>query len=140
MSVSQIKIRTAGFARAGLAVMYRVEADWRAGYDPFDDGGFHPATLEGLHAQEYPVVKVTPKGKWIEVYGERKFILNASHKRFACETVELALASFKARKKRQISILSNQLRRAQGELDRLEKYLGQVPNPTTQPESLEELS
>jgi hypothetical protein len=121
MSVSGINVLRCG-RDTGLGMMYRVSADWRAGYDPFDDDGWKtlPATLEGFSAHAYPITKVTPKGKWIDIYGGRKFILNDSRKRYACETLELAVKSFKARKHRQISILAAQLSRVENELSRIE--------------------
>ena len=54
----------------------------------------------------YDVTKITPKGVVLSVYGERKFVLNSAIKQYACATTELAKASFIARKKKQISILS----------------------------------
>ena len=58
---------------------------------------------------EFVIIKKTPKGKWIETYEGKKFILDNSRKRFACETKELAKASFIARKNRQRRILVHQL-------------------------------
>ena len=59
---------------------------------------------------EFIVVKRTPKGVWIydsavKKYPHRRFILNDSKKRFACETKEKALVSFLARKKLQLGYL-----------------------------------
>jgi hypothetical protein len=120
MKVSELKVWRAGQDN-GLGVMYRVDADWRAGYDPYDDDGWKtlPATLEGFTARAFTVTRVTPKGKWIDAHGERKFILNDARKRYACETLELAVESFKARKRRQIALLAAQLRRAEAELARI---------------------
>lgn len=64
----------------------------------------------------YPVLRVTPAGKWIDVYGTERFVRDKAHKHFACETKELALASFIARKQRQIRILRAQLRGAEAAL------------------------
>lgn len=64
-----------------------------------------------IRLRKYPVIKHTPRGVWIiHNYGDRKFILNDSRKRFACETKEKAMESFIARKTRQASILRAQLR------------------------------
>jgi hypothetical protein len=65
-----------------------------------------------VHCHQYPVVKTTPKGVWLNVYGDRRFVLNEARKRFACPTVELAHESFKARKKRQIKIYESRIKDA----------------------------
>jgi hypothetical protein len=119
MNVSKIIVNDFD-EKSDLGVMYRVEADWRAGWDPYDDVAL-PATLTGFKATAFPVVKLTPKGKWIRAHGERKFILNDARKRFACETVELAVKGFKARRECQIRLLTGQLNRAKKELARLEQ-------------------
>lgn len=62
-----------------------------------------------LRMDTFEVIRTTPRGKVINMYGKDRFVLNDSRKRFAHETKELALASFIARKHRQISILSHQL-------------------------------
>ena len=62
-----------------------------------------------LHMYTFEVIRTTPRGKVISEYGKDRFVLNDSRKRFAHETKEDALASFIARKNRQISILSCQL-------------------------------
>ena len=63
-----------------------------------------------IRLRKYPVAKRTPKGVWLNNYGTKRFVLNDSHKRFACETKELAMESFIARKRRQAGILRAQLR------------------------------
>jgi hypothetical protein len=136
MNVSKITVYKHFGRDNGLGCLYRVDADWRAGYDAFDDVAL-PATLDGFVARAYPVLRLTPKGKWIEYRGERKFILNESHKRFACETVELAVKSFFARRERQISLLQGQLRRAEKEMARL-KHLTADPAVPKAAEVLEE--
>ncbi len=76
-----------------------------------DEGG--PVSSR-LYAHTFHVVKETPKGCWIDVYGKRKFILNDAVKRYAYPTKELALQSFIARKRRQCAILRAQLKNAEG--------------------------
>jgi hypothetical protein len=66
---------------------------------------------------EFPVMKKTLKGVWLDVCGSKKFVLLTARKRFACQTKEEAIESFIARKKRQILILKNQLRNAEAALD-----------------------
>ena len=63
--------------------------------------------------QTHQVIKQTPKGTWIDVYGKKRFILKSARKHYTCETIELAKESFIARKNRQIRILKHQLRNAQ---------------------------
>lgn len=69
---------------------------------------------------EYELIRETPKGYWINAYGE-KWISKTAKKRFAYPTEEEALESFKARKKRQIEILEYQLRNARMALYRAER-------------------
>ena len=59
------------------------------------------------------ITKVTAAGIWIDYWTGPKFVLLTAHKKFACLSLEEAKKSFKARKKRQISILCNQLHRAE---------------------------
>lgn len=73
----------------------------------------------GQHIDEqvYYLVKETPCGWWIRHswdYREeyKKWIKKKAYRKFACETKEEALESFKARKNRQIWILERQLQDA----------------------------
>lgn len=68
-----------------------------------------------LYPDRYEVIKHTPKGVWIKHWAtERgKFILNDSHKQWACPTIEAAQQSYIKRKARQIKILTAQLERVQ---------------------------
>ena len=52
----------------------------------------------------WEAIKHTPKGVWLELWGHKRFVLNKSHRRFACSTIDEARASFVARKNRQASI------------------------------------
>jgi len=70
-----------------------------------------------LFVSEYYVIKETPKGVWIESYGTKRFVLHDSRKKFAHPTIESARESFIYRKKRQIKILSAQLKNAQQALE-----------------------
>lgn len=63
---------------------------------------------ETILCVELPVLRETPKGKWVDEYGISKFVLNDSHKRYAHETKINALVSFIARKTRQLGILKAQ--------------------------------
>ena len=64
-----------------------------------------------IMAQELMVIRVTPSGVWVNDYGRKRFVLNGAKKKFAHPTKELALASFIARKERQITILTAQFER-----------------------------
>lgn len=72
-----------------------------------------------LVLSSFEVLKHTPAGVWIDEFGHGKktrFVLTRARKRYACPTVEEALASYHARKKRQASILRYQLRNAEAAL------------------------
>lgn len=74
------------------------------------------STIE-VELTEFDVVKKTPKGIWIqEVFGEwgytdKKWISESS--KFAWNTKEKAMISFKKRKESQIKILKSQLKRSE---------------------------
>jgi len=63
--------------------------------------------------ETYKILRTTPKGVWVECFGKDKFVLLAAQKRFACPTKKEALESLLARKKKQISILSDKIRNAE---------------------------
>lgn len=65
-----------------------------------------------VHLNKYPIIKKTDKGIWLDNFGSKRFVLLAARKKFACLTIEEALASYKARKNRQIKILVTQLKHA----------------------------
>lgn len=58
----------------------------------------------------FRILRRTPKGAWIDNYGEPKFVLLQAYKKFACETQEEARSNFIARKHKQARILNSQLR------------------------------
>ena len=58
---------------------------------------------------QYPVIKETLKGVWLDVYGVKKFVLTDARKRWACPTQEEALFGFIKRKEKQALILRGQL-------------------------------
>jgi len=81
----------------------------------YDDDYLYPYTIQ-LMLREYPIIKETPCGYWIQIgYGYKlKFVAfknngNPTKKRWACLTKEEAMESFKARKRRQICLLEQQL-------------------------------
>lgn len=64
-----------------------------------------------IRMREFQVTKHTPKGVWLHGAGwdgGKKFVLRDARKRYACPTVDEAMESFLARKKRQLSILTAQ--------------------------------
>lgn len=79
--------------------------------------------------REYPILKKTAKGMWIDLCGmgpfkratldsgTRRFVLDRSTKQFACKTIQEARKSFVARKCRQISIYKARLGQAERALD-----------------------
>jgi GR25 family glycosyltransferase involved in LPS biosynthesis len=70
-----------------------------------------------LYLHTYRVLKHTPCGCWIDLrMNMRKFINLTANKKWACPTLEEAMESFMARKKRQVHILRNQLLRAEASL------------------------
>jgi hypothetical protein len=93
-----------------------------AGVDEWDNP-VGPGHVE-VYVHEHDVIKHTPKGVWLNAYGEKKFVRRDARKRFACPTKEEALESFVARKKRQIGILSAQLRNAEDAIHKAQYKFG----------------
>jgi hypothetical protein len=100
-----------GPAPEGVDVLWRCEAQrYSVVIDPDADRyGVTPPRLEMCWWQ---VNRRTPQGAWIG----GKFVLLTATKRWACPTEEEALESFIARKRKQIRILSTQLRRAEADM------------------------
>lgn len=67
--------------------------------------------------QAFKVVRRTPKGLFLDVYGREKFQLSGEDgKRFAYSTVELAKRSYIKRKNRAILLLKAQLHKQENML------------------------
>ena len=66
-----------------------------------------------LVLSSFLLLKTTPTGAWIDDFGRRRFVKTKARKRYACPTIDEALASYHARKDRQVSILQYQLSKAQ---------------------------
>lgn len=65
----------------------------------------------------FSVVRHTPKGAWIvDITGRRRWVKRDARKRYACPTMEEAMESFQARKRRQVSILCAQIVRVEAAL------------------------
>lgn len=89
---------------------YRYEDRRYASLDEWDDVYSVRVALE---MSTFTVQKVTPKGVWLtNRWMAPRFVLMEARKRFAHPTKEEALTSIKARKERQIGILSKQLENA----------------------------
>ncbi|RUX60186.1 hypothetical protein [Mesorhizobium sp. M7A.F.Ca.CA.002.12.1.1] len=93
---------------------YRYE-DYLEGTGYTDVCGEHVHTGSRLRIRvhAFPVLKHTLKGVWLRGSGgEPRFVLHAANKRYADATVERALVSFKARKKRQQEIYEHRAKNA----------------------------
>jgi hypothetical protein len=92
--------------------LYRYEdAIYSGGVDEWDN------PLPGyvrVKLVELEVVKVTPKGVWINRARCKKFVLLTARKRYAAPSKEEALKDFLARKNRQLSILKNRVANVEG--------------------------
>ena len=80
---------------------------------------------------KYPVIKHTPKGVWISIYGDKRFVLLNARRKFACKTKELAFESFLHRQYAHARILSNRLYAVERYIE-VAKRLSpdMLPNPT----------
>jgi hypothetical protein len=117
--------------RNGEKVLFRYEGvAYSLGTDEYDNP--LPGYNMRLVLQTHPVVKTTPCGAWIGVFGfneDKRFVRLTAKKKYACVTEHEALESLKARKLRQIQILSAQLEKAENVLAlcnmKLEELAGQ---------------
>lgn len=91
-----------------VAVWYRFENYLEsAGVDEFDNSLGPPRVR--VHLREFEVERETPKGVWLRGFMFRRFCLRGARKQFACPTLEGALESFLARKRKQASIYERRL-------------------------------
>jgi len=97
----------------GADVLWRVQA-CRCSICVNPELEFYGVSQSHLEAWWYRVSKRTRCGAWID--GGGKFVNLQARKQWACNTVDEALASFIARKRRQVSILSAQLKAAEADL------------------------
>lgn len=95
---------------------YRYEDVRHANIDEWGDVG---DTYTEVYLREYQLLKVTPKGVWLDRYGTRRFVLRDARKRFACPTIEEAQKSFLARKNAQIRIYQERIDNARRAIARL---------------------
>lgn len=85
---------------------------------------YHATFYDGevrINMRELPIIRETKCGAWVDDYGQPRFILYDTKKKYAGRTPEEALESFKAKKQRQLSILAAQHDRIKRTLDMLER-------------------
>jgi len=112
-----------------MKMFYRYVDTESGGYYLDVDGDMTPSGITTISVDliEYRVVKETPKGFWIQEYlgpfwsSDKKWISN--HSKFAWDTKEKALKSFKLRKKSQIKIYNKRLNSAKTALKMAEEGL-----------------
>ena len=83
----------------------------------------------------FDVIKKTPKGCWIDVYGQKRFVRDNARNRYACESIDLAKESFIARKNRQIWIYKGKIADITSALYHIERFK-EKPLPTAYLEDL----
>ena len=100
--------------------LYRFhEQQWSSGWDDEGDN-FHRSIVPKVTLEKYvyDVKRETPKGCWIVThYGLEKWVSNNTTKRYAYPTRAQALNGFIARKRKQIEILTKNLKVAKIALD-----------------------
>lgn len=102
-----------------FGVYYRLHnALVSSGVDEFDNS-LGPGYVH-VYVYKFDVLKITPKGVWINDYGRRRFVLNSARKKYACPTFEEAKESFRARKQRQLRILRGQITHIESALQKIE--------------------
>jgi hypothetical protein len=92
-----------------VEVWYRV-VDFR--YAPTLDEWDRPQGngRSAVRVNEYLVLRHTERGVWLHLDGwGRRFVLRDARRRFACPTREEAWESFRARKQRQLRLLTAQV-------------------------------
>ncbi len=102
-------MRVVAFGDQVGPVLYRYEDVLTAAPVDEFDRPMGESTVQ-VYLRRFPIVRTTAKGAWIDVYGERRFVLLTARKRFACESVEAARESFIARKQAQRRIYTARLR------------------------------
>ncbi|TPJ51625.1 MULTISPECIES: hypothetical protein [unclassified Mesorhizobium] len=91
-----------------------------------DDGWYRyedsASNRTSIHLSRYRVLRETPKGVWLDDYGQGRFVLNGAGKRWAYPTIEQARESFLIRKRRQVQHLKHYLAHAEIVLAAAEKF------------------
>lgn len=94
---------------------YRFEDRRVSNYDPWEDRSY--GSDLHIYVHRFEVVKTTPKGVQLWVWGRKRFVLRDARRRYACPTLDEARESFIARKERQIGIYEARAANAQEALD-----------------------
>ncbi len=106
-------------------IWYRYE-DVAYSHADMETGSHSYSTVE-VELYEFEVVRVTPRGAWIamgpcsrfeSIHGAARFVLASARKRFVHPTKKEAMASFVARKRRQIQIYEARIARARRALEK----------------------
>lgn len=118
ISLTKTKLHyTFGQPPEGKDVLWRCEARrYSVVIDP--EAEVYGTSAPRLEMTWWSIKRRTPKGARLNV---GTFVNLTAVKRWACNTQAEALESFKARKRKQISILSYRLREAEGDLALAEK-------------------
>src|SRR5690606_26248155 len=95
----------------GHEIWYRLEDKRYANYDPWAEYDQPSGSHTQIEVLEFVVIKHTLKGVWLarkwssdHVSSDKRFVLSSANKRFACPSIDEALKSFSARKRKQASI------------------------------------
>lgn len=112
-----------------MAYWYRFE-DRRYANAPDEYGESHGSHIQ-VHLRRYEVLRETPTGVWLRISSlsasDKRFARRECYRRFACPTVAEALASYQARKRKQISIYQNRIEGAREALAMAEHVAEREP-------------
>jgi hypothetical protein len=103
--------------------LYRVEARLEASYIDYESPSWTHIREHSIFVRQFPVIKETPKGKWIKDLSHKRWVGNDTLRRFAHPTVPEAYAAFLARKKKQRRILKNQLNDVECQISQVETII-----------------
>lgn len=89
-------------------------------YSVSNEYGDHSHSIQRINIRRFKVIRHTPKGVWIDEYGEERFVLGRARKQYAVPTVEIALHDLRARKIRQESIYLARAKNARRIIDSID--------------------
>lgn len=98
--------------------LYRVQDST---VDVLDANKYNYCSETETYCYMYKIVRDTPRGVWIERGESLKFVLLDAYKKFACETVELAIESYTARKLKQLRIMRSRIRVIEESVENMKK-------------------
>ncbi len=104
-----------------------IDAVYSNGVDQYDNP-YPGHTMKLLHC-EYPVVRHTPKGIWIDMHGDERFVLLSGVKRFAHPTAEEAIQGLIGRKAAHVRHCQARLALAEEALELAKRTLHRLPSP-----------